>query len=625
MATECPVSTGPSTAVQLVEGGWDQWSGFADQAFKDAQALVSELGEFTSQPINVNVTFPVPGDLGAPFAKPTAPTDPDVTFGSVDGPGTLSIPTITAPDFGTAPIDTTVAPSLNIPQAPDALSGQAPDNAPTISDVVIPDAPALVIPDAPTLRDIDLPSAPTITLPTFSGTVPTADFVAPGDTFTFTEADYSSAELTAIQARVTEMLAGGTGLPDVIWNQIWDRARTNEIVAAQGTIRKATETWAARGFSLPPGALNATILETQQQVQNAQSKLNREIAIQQAQMEVENLKFAVTQGIALETMLIGLHSGTVQRALQASQFAFDSTVNVFNAKVALFGAELNSYTAQASAFRELVQAELANIEIFRAELEGQRIIGDINRQDVEIYTARINALNTQVDLHRSQVQSVQAQVDVDKTRIDSFRALVEAYGEKVRAKQSEFAAYGEQVKGELAKTEIFKAETDAFATRVDAYKAGTDALTSQSRLEIDNNDLQLREFGTRVDKYKADLQGEINRVNAGVNVYDGKTRLFAAELSAEQARVISDTRQFELALEQGRTQAGIELKQADANISQVERLLALEQRSKEMVAQVQSQLAASAMSAVSLSAGISNSDATSKSCSTSYSHTFKEK
>lgn len=625
MATECPTQTGPSTAVVLVEDGWDRWADFADQAFKDAQSYVAELGDFTAQPVTVTVDFDIPDDLGAPFQKPTAPEDPQLELESVDGPGTLDIPDVTTPDFGDAPTDDLTKPSLNIPAAPDALSASAPSSAPSIADVTIPAAPDVTLPTVPTLEDIDLPTVPTITLPTFSAELPDdSGLVAPGDAFSFSEDDYSSTQLTALQSKISEMLSGSVGIPAAIWDQIWDRARTNEQKTAQAAINAAAEEWAARGFSLPPGALDARIREAQQNVQNAANQLNREIAIQQAQMEVENLRIAVAQGIALESRLIQLHEGQAQRALAAAQFAFEATVNVFNAKVGLFNAQLQSYSTQAQVYRERVQAELANIEIYRAQLEGQRIIGELNQQEVEIYNARIRALNTQVELHRAQVASVQAQVDIDKTRIDSFRALVEAYGEQVRAKTAEFQAYGEQVRGELAKADLFRAETDAFSSRVEAYRTRTQALNEQARLEVETNDLRLREFAARVEKYRADLQAEVNRVSSGVQIYNGKAQVYSAELGAENARVASDTRQFQLALEKGRAEAELSLKQGEINIAQVQRLLDLERRSKEVVASVQSQLAAAAMSAVNLGATISSSDSVSKSCSTSYNHNFQD-
>jgi hypothetical protein len=74
---------------------------------------------------------------------------------------------------------------------------------------------------------------------------------------------------------------GGTGIPAAIENAIWERARSRELVEARRLEQEAVNAFAARGFSLPPGALAARTLEIQQDATNKSSTIVREQAIKQ--------------------------------------------------------------------------------------------------------------------------------------------------------------------------------------------------------------------------------------------------------------------------------------------------------------------------------------------------------
>lgn len=606
-------------AGNLVSDGWKDWGDLAKDAFNDVSDFFTDLENLTFTPINPNIDFDVDANLGTPFTKPLVPDDPDLSFDPVDGPGNIAIPEISAPIITEPPDFTGSAPVITLPTPPEDLAAEAPTDAPTIGEVTLPTAPVIVIPAEPTLDDITLPDVPDITLPAFTDTAPILDAVAPGNTFNFTYEEYSKS-LPELQTEIQRMLAGGTGLPDVIWQALWDKARSREDVTAVKLVQEITDEWAARGFTLPAGVLDAKIEAARQQNQDAANQLSRDIAIQQAQMEQVNIQFAVTQGIAYENLLIGLHFQKMQLTYEVARFTLEAAISIFNAKIALYNAEMQGYMTEAQVYKTRIEAETINVELYRAQLEGQKLIGELNLQDIEIYKARLDALMTHIEVYKGELEGVKTQVDVDKTRVDAFKAQVEAYGEQVRARGTDIQAYAEQIRGEIAKSDIYEAEVNAFASLVNAYKTNNDAKIDSKRIELELSSQHIDKFRVQVEKYNAELNAEAKRVDAGTRIYDGKTRMYSAELSAEQARVSSDTRHFELALREAQSKADIEVKEAQMKIEELLRILSLELDKTKTLMSVQSQLAASALSAVNLSASVSESASNSTSCSTNYSY-----
>jgi len=608
-------------AGDILNEGWVKWGNYADQALINTEEFFTDIQELALTPVLTNIDFSVPAELGVPFAKPTAPTDPNITFDSVASPGDVDVPSVVLPSFQDAPVNTAVAPTLALPNAPGALDAEVPTDAPIASVVTIPDAPVITLPTEPTLRDLTLPSVPTVTLPTFTATAPINTAVSPGNTFSYEYEDYTT-QMPTLVARIKEMLAGGTGLPAAIWNALWEKARGREDLTAAKAVAEATDEWAGRGFSLPAGVLDKTIQGIRQDNQDASNQLSRDIAIEQAKMEVENIRFAVSQGIAYEGQYINLHMQEMQLAYETAKYTVEAAISVYNAQISAYNAELQAYIAETQVHRTLIEAEMANIELYKAQLEGQKLIGDINQQDIDLYTARIGALLSEIEIYKGELDGVRTLVEVDKVQVDTFTARVGAFEAQVRANESEVKAYSERVAAEMAKSEIYSTEIEAFSSLVTAYKTGNEAQIAAKRLEIENNGFKLEKFRTKVAKYGAEVDAEAKRVAASVGIYDGQARVYAADLSAEQARVVADSRQYDLALETAKSQTDIELKEAQINIEQVLRTLNLELDKNKTILSVQAQLAAAAMSAVNMSASVSESAANSSSCSVNNNYDF---
>lgn len=603
----------------LVQEGWDKWGQYAANAIQDTTESLEDLQLVSLTPLPLNIEYSVPSSLSTPFQKPTTPDDPDLTYTAPQAPADPAIDPVTVPVLDSLALTDPVAPAVSLPNPPQYLNKQAPSDVPVLSDVTLPDAPTFNQPDEPALRNIVLPQAPTIQLPTFDKEAPVANIAEPQNTFAFVEELYQSNLLDKVTAKVSEWLDGGTGLPDAIWQAIWEKNTEREDQNGKKAVREASEEWASRGFSLPPGALSARIDEVRQQVLEAKNTASREIAIQAATMEVENLRFAVGQALALEDNLLSAHLQVQARALQAAQTAVEMSIAIFNAKVQLFNANIQAFSAEAEVYRTQLEAAIKELEVYRLTLEGKRIEGELNRQDVEIYTSRLQALNVQVDLYRTQIQAAQTIVDVDKAKIDAFKTRVEAYGEEVRAKTAEFQAYGEQIQGELAKVQIYEADVKAYASRIDAWKSKTDGTIAQTRLLYDGEDLKIRKYAAQLDAYRSEVQAEVGRIQASTSIFDGQSKMYVSELGAESARVESEDKQFALAVNSSQIEANIELRKAEVNIAQLQRIADLQMEQLKTMASVQSALAAGAMSAVNLSAGVQEDASNSTSCSTSYS------
>ncbi len=612
-----------NVAGNLVQNGWTTYANYAKTAFHEAQDFAGQLKNYydTIEPVNVDLQIDIPEVLLTDFEMPEAPDTPELEFNSPVLGYDPDIDTSLTYTFYDPPEYDVTKPSINTPQPPDALTATAPDTPPELSDVTVPDAPTIVLPDAPTPYAITLPDVPDdMVIPTWSETAPEIDFVAPTGSLVWSEDEYSSALLTKVTGTLSTWLDGGTGLPDEIWNQIWARVTKANAQLARRSEQEAAEEWASRGFFMPLGPLNAAIARVRQEAINLDAEKLREIALEAAKMEVENLRFAIDKGTALETVLIGAHQQMAARALEAEKLMFDVAINIFNSKVSLYNAQIQGYATKAQVYKTQIEASLLVLERYKAELEGQKLIGELNQQAVQLYLGKLDAVTKAIEVYKAQLEGVRTQVDVDKNRIESFRALIQAYGEQVQAKGLEYQAYQTQLQGELMKVQIYQSETNAFASRMNAFVAQTQAMSTYVDAQVKIKDFEIKKFDAYLEKFKAEIAAESERIKALSTQYDGQAKVYVARGEIEKARTSVEDRRFELYVKQAQITADLEAKEAELNLSQIQRLLALELESLKTILATQSQLASAAMAAFNLQASVQESAQNSSQCQESYSY-----
>ena len=107
------------------------------------------------------------------------------------------------------------------------------------------------------------------------------------------ECDY----LQEAQAKLCDMLEGGSGIPAHVENQIWQRDRSRVLEDVNRARDDVLSTFAARGFPLPPGAAAHTMRLAEVDANNKIAQQSRDVAIKHVEILIENIKFAIQQAL----------------------------------------------------------------------------------------------------------------------------------------------------------------------------------------------------------------------------------------------------------------------------------------------------------------------------------------
>lgn len=594
----------------IVENSIHDSQTFATSSRNQANAAITALS---------NVQFNLIGQAPTP---PTINADVQISytldpvtatsFGSVQGPqgidtlptmdGVPEISTITIPDFVSS------INSINIPTAP-AFSdlGAVPVQPALSTDVVIPTSPTITEPTLDSLAVLNLPTYVFPDLPVFTATAPTFQGTQLSTVLQWTPPVYTERVLGDVVIAIERMFAGGTGLPPAIEQALFDRARGREDQLVRKAVSEASVEFSSRGFVNPPGMLASRVDQIRQEATMKSQAANRELSIQAAQWEIENLRFAVTQGIAAESLLVNIFLEIGRRIFEAAKFQIESDIQVYNAVASVFNIQQQGYRIAAEVFQIQVNAALSKLEGYKAQIQGELAKAQINQSIVAAFSAKVQALMSRVEIYKAQMQGAQIQTEIIKNQIQAYVANVEGYSARVNAEKTKFDAYKSQVEGEASKAGIIEAEAHAYAASIQGKVAGVEAMATKANVVISNNKLKIEGYAARVDAEKTKMQYQLDNVQANAQAFIASTQRFVADSEAQKAKaqlqlgVYESTTRNQIAFYQASVQAYIQ------STEQIIRQAAVALDALKAAGQLAATLAAGAMASVHVGATLSGS------------------
>lgn len=176
------------------------------------------------------------------------------------------------------------------------------------------------------------------------------------------------------------ILYGGTGIPPAIENAIWQRAREREDLEAKRMELEALTQLTTKGFTMPTGAVSARMLAVQQEAASKGASLSRDIAIKQAEMEIENIRLAVSEGIKVRVATLGAIGDYLRAWMLPETLAVEKAKAIASAKATLMNSAADYYRAAVSEAELHVRAGEA-----MAQMSNQRSI-----EGVQSFVAQIS-------------------------------------------------------------------------------------------------------------------------------------------------------------------------------------------------------------------------------------------
>lgn len=606
----------------LVVDGYNNYTEIGEDWADEARAALSAIDNFSVTPISFGASFNI-ADWNTSFVRPTKPEAPAVPSVSPTAVPLPDLDPIALQLLGEAPAEPNLEALLAYapPAPPTAAAPTEPANTTVVLDpIVVPDAPDYVLPEVPTLFDLNLPDVPDIVLPEFDGVRPTFNIPDPPDgELDWQEVAYSSVLKDELTAKIRDMLQGSLGLPLAVEQALFDRGRAREDRTSRKLVMEITEDMASRNLTEPNGILGKRLQQARESNRDNVGNLNREVTIESAKLAIENVRFAVGQGMALEQALMQQNMAINERGLRASLAVLDYGLQRVNAMVAIGNLQQQAYATDAQVWRQRIEGALATLEVYKAELEGQRITGEINKQLIDRYEAQHRAVAILAEIYKTDVAAAKERGEINLQRIEAAKLELQRYGLRIDAWGKGWEGYKAQVDASLGTARFADILANVYATRMQGYRTKGEAFFQEAQTQIARNGQSLDLLRARLQASDQDLRAQLASVDAVLRTFQARTQMYEAEGSVVQAEAAAIDRTQGLRIEAERSRTSVLLENARIALDQAMKIADLQLSALQGKAQVYGQLVASSQSAVSLGANISGSGSMSSSWGASWS------
>jgi hypothetical protein len=582
-------------------------SAFAAKQTDAANTFLLQLGTLAASltPPVITPVFPsgpaVPPQLTA--ARPELQT---IVWTSPSIPATFT-EALTIDDLMPAPFDDE-PPVLSFPIAPASFTDVVPA-APGIDTSYTDPGLTVTLPTPPDLLSLNTITFGGLTLPTIDpDAVPTLDIVAPSIREYVPGAQYTSSLLSAVKVSLEDTIVnGGTGLDANVENAIWDRGREREAKSRSDAL-KDLDRMEEMGFALPPGVYVDARIKITTESDYVNRGTSREIMIKQAELAYQATKDRLEIASSLEGKCMDYSNAVEQRLFEATKYATEAGIAIFNARVQAYAAYLDAYKTKIQIYEAQVRAQLALVDVYKAQIEAESVKATINTSLVESYKAQVEASLSAVEIYKARIEGIRIKAEIEKVKVDIYGAQVQAYGAKINAYTAGVEGYRASIQAEGAKQEVYRSEVEAFSARVGAAAKEIDARIAAYRGRLDA-------YTALWEGYKAQLSGEASKAQAVSSYNQSLSTEYAAEVQAVTSYNETLAKEWQATIDQAQQVARIGIEAAKANAEMYITTRSLATDAAKVGAQVSAQLGAAALNAINWSQSVGTSVSTSNSTS----------
>ena len=591
--------------------------GDPNKMFSTSQALISTTTGYVAALSNaaanliaptINPIFPVVAAAPVPAVAQQPPLI-DVTWNVPNAPSpfTGSVNTSALP----GPL-TISPPTLSFPLPPVPFT-QALPNSPNVDLNFVYPVPSVTLPSVPSLLSLDTVNFNPATIPAFTATVPTLNIAVPNIIPYSEGALFTSQLLTDLISSIDGAITQGTftGLPPNIETNLFDRAREREY-RQQADAEDELTRMETMGFALPPGVWLDAQIKLRTETQYTIAGLSREIMTKQAELILENITKAREEAVTLESKQIDYANQVAQRAFEATKYATEASIALYNGAVRSYEVALEGYKTQAVVYDAVIRGIEANVQILKAHVEFEQVQANINSTLIAQYKTQIEASELVLDVAKVQLEIVQTQANVQKIKVDIFGEQIKAFVGEVNAYQAQIDAYKALVSTQGVIEDVYK-------TQVDAYTATVNAGVAEVNANVAVLDGQVKIYEAQIAGFKAQIDSMVGQATAASQFNEAEAAVYKAAVDAITSYNSTLTTQWNAVLNEQEKIAEIAVSAAKANGDLYIAARGLSLDATKVGAQVSAQLGAAALGAIhwannsswALSSSVNNSTSTS--------------
>lgn len=192
--------------------------------------------------------------------------------------------------------------------------------------------------------------------------------------------------MAAVEQWLNDAIAGGTGVNATVEAQLWQRDRDRITTESLAASDEAVNTWAARGYPMPPGAAIASVQAIARKRTADLNDQSRDVMVKSWDKEIDNVRFAIRTAIDYRSQSVQAAGDYIRAMALAPQLATQIATAASDAQARLIGAATGFYNARINV-AQLAQEKNLRITDFNLRAASQSSSNTVNYSQLRAQTA----------------------------------------------------------------------------------------------------------------------------------------------------------------------------------------------------------------------------------------------
>jgi hypothetical protein len=447
------------------------------------------------------------------------------------------------PPVGTTGAFTTPAPTVDFAKIDNYLAGIA---VPSIDEFAMP-----------TMSNIVIKPVPTVSVPVFQPKTQLETLDKPINQQSYYVAEYERLRpeikkfiddgvdswitkfspnfhnlLAKAEAKLSDIMDKGRMLRADYQDYLRTKTRAETEAEFNAAVKAIDNDRKRAGFTSLPQAVSSA--KQQAQLAKSNALATQEVAreIRLIEMETENVKWAISTAISLRQSLIQSFLGYANVLAQANEQAnaqartyidlYSTWYEQSYKRVVLL---LDALKTEAAIYDTQLKAAMAVLEVYRAELDANKTIIELDSQKLEFVSKQIGLQLAKVQIYSALLGSVETRAKLELSKVELYGKEVDTHNSQLQGDKIRNDIYLAGLSGDEAKLKAEMAKLEAWEKSTDVQIKAKNAEIAMQSNTMDRNKLLIA-------KYSADWDGFKSQLFANGQVFDNTLKGRLAEIDA---------------------------------------------------------------------------------------------
>lgn len=297
-----------------------------------------------------------------------------------------------------------------------------------------------------------------------------------------------------------------SGVQQQIEQQSIDTVFDRENRVTQSEIKAVYQDWAARGFSMPQGAMAKRVDYVRTQGNLRASEASRALVVEAFKEKIQEVRLIFDRCLDIEQRLYDRFMQKKKHELDVVQLKFDFAKMRLTELREAFQIRMDATKYFMETYKYYIEMTIKKMETIRIQLEYADFEMKIRQFDIDLYKQKVEAIMANVEIYKTMIDAVKLKVDAIKTQFDLYKTEMDGFSTESNFEKIKVDLYGTQVQSEGQRLSLFETMAKNYAASVQGLSAKADVKNKQQGLKLDAAKIDLQRYQSDLDYRRTLLQ-----------------------------------------------------------------------------------------------------------------------